>query len=254
VPELNVGGKSPDEVRAMFSRVAPRYDLANHLLSLGFDFRWRRAAARALPPLRDGEWVADCCAGTGDLALAFARAAPGARLVALDFAPEMLRRATAKAEPRRAACAQSAGQVAFVLADALALPLRDESLAAIGIAFGLRNLAEPARAIREMARVVRPGGRVIILEFALPEAGWWGSIYGLYLRRVLPVLARVVAPRSGDAYAYLAHSVEAFARRGEVCEQMRAAGLAGIRERPLTGGLVRLYVGGKPAAAAHGEA
>jgi demethylmenaquinone methyltransferase/2-methoxy-6-polyprenyl-1,4-benzoquinol methylase len=246
-PERNAGGKSPREVREMFARVARRYDLLNHLLSLGQDIRWRRAAAREVAGLvAEGEAaghgaatavLADLCAGTGDLALAFRTAAPKARVVALDFTPEML-----CLGPRKAAQA-GLGGICFALGDALRVPLRDASVAAAGVAFGIRNVADLDAALREMSRIVRPGGKVLILEFTRPRGRFFGPLYLFYFRRVLPLLGRVISRTSGDAYRYLPRSVSAFAGPEGMAERMRAAGLSGVRAVPLTCGVVHLYVG-----------
>jgi len=246
-PERNAGGKSPREVREMFARVARRYDLLNHLLSFGQDIRWRKAAAREAARAV-GEWdaakhgaatavLADLCAGTGDLALAFQAAAPKARVVALDFTPEML-----CLGPRKAAQA-GLGGICFVLGDALRVPLRDGSVAVAGVAFGIRNVADLDAALREMSRIVRPGGKVLILEFTRPRGRFFGPLYLFYFRRVLPLLGRLVSWTSGDAYRYLPQSVGAFAGPEEMAERMRAAGLSDVRAVPLTCGVVHLYVG-----------
>ena len=239
-PERNAGGKSPREVREMFARVARRYDLLNHLLSFGQDIRWREVAAREVAGAGEGggrEVLADLCAGTGDLALAFQAVAPKARVVALDFTPEML-----CLGPRKAAKA-ALGGICFALGDALRVPLRDASVAAAGVAFGIRNVADLDAALREMSRIVRPGGKVLILEFTRPRGRFFGPLYLFYFRRVLPLLGRAISWTSGDAYRYLPQSVSAFAGPEEMAERMRAAGLSDVRATPLTCGVVHLYVG-----------
>lgn len=246
----NAGGKTPREVREMFGRVVRRYDFLNHLLSLGLDRRWRRLAARELSGTAAGEWTLDCCAGTGDLALAFHRAAPQARILALDFTHAMVCRGAAKS-PRAGRSAGSgrrhnaATPLCFGLADALALPLRDDSMAAAGIAFGLRNVADPVKAIGELARVVRPGGKVLVLEFSMPAGRFFGLLYRFYFHRVLPRVADWLTRGAGDAYRYLPDSVDAFVSPKGVARLLRDAGMAEVRAMSLAGGAVHLHVGRK---------
>jgi demethylmenaquinone methyltransferase / 2-methoxy-6-polyprenyl-1,4-benzoquinol methylase len=234
---LNAGGKSPREVRAMFARVARRYDLLNHLLSFGRVRAWRRAAAREAAGLGAGDVLADLCTGTGDLALALSRVAPEASVIALDFTPEMLRYGAEKAARRRCA------RVSFALGDALALPLSDNCAALASVAFGIRNVADLSGALREMARVVRPGGKVLILEFTRPASRVFGPLYMCYFRHALPIIGRIMAAAAGDAYRYLPQSVQAFAGSEEMTARMRAAGLAEVRAIPHTCGIVHMYVG-----------
>ena len=233
----NAGEKSPQEVREMFARITRRYDFLNHLLSLGMDIRWRVTAAREVSHLKAGDLIADLCTGTGDLALAFSRAAPGLRVLALDFTPEMV------AIGSRKAARSKAGKVVFGIADTLALPLRDDSLAAAGVAFGIRNVGDLDRGLRELARVVRPGGKVLILEFTLPSGRLFGPLYLFYLRRILPLIARIFAWVAGDAYRYLPKSIQAFAGPEEMTQRLQAVGLQEVRAVPLTFGTVHLYVG-----------
>ena len=191
------------EVRAMFDRIAPRYDLLNRAMTAGLDGRWRRAAAAAAD-LAAGDRALDCCTGTGDLALELApRVTRLGRVVGLDFAEEMLGRARAKAEARGL-------PVEFVQGDALALPFDDGSFDAATVAFGVRNVSDLDGGLAEMARVVRPGGRVVILEITTPRR--LRRFYEVWFDRVVPRLGRVLG-RDGAAYSYLPASVRRFPER-----------------------------------------
>lgn len=236
----NAGGKSAEDVRAMFARVAPRYDFLNHALSLCQDFRWRRAAARELSSLKTDSPIADVCAGTGDLGFAFLRARPQARVIALDFTQEMLLRGLAKSAHN------TDRTVFFARGDALRLPLRDRSCAASAVAFGIRNVTDLDRGLRELHRILEPGGKALILEFTKPPGRLFGPLYLFYFRHILPVLGRLLSWRSGDAYTYLPASVAAFAGPLEMKDRMQAAGFADVRATPLTFGVVHLYVGVRP--------
>ena len=217
------------EVRRMFASVAPRYDRANHLLSLGIDHWWRRAAVK-LAGVGPGSRVLDVCAGTGDLAVALAKT--GARVVGSDFCPEML----AGAAPKRV----RGEELPWLAADAMQLPFADASFDAVTVAFGIRNVADPVVALRDMARVTRPGGRVVVLEFARPRWPLVGRAYLFYFRRVLPTLGGwITGERS--AYEYLPNSVMAFPERDDFLQLMRRAGLESPRYRILTGGIAALY-------------
>ena len=220
----------------MFAGVAPRYDLGNRLLSFGRDRSWRRAAALAAA-LRPGERALDACAGTGDLASELA--ARGARVVALDFCPEMIARGSGRAARARAS-------FRFVLGDVLSLPFPAETFEVATIAFGLRNLAEPLLGLRELKRVLRPGGRLVVLEFADPSPGLFGSLYRAYARRLLPVLGGWITGRR-EAYEYLPRTVFAFGGGGAVARAMEGVGLSPVTVRSLTGGIVACVRGVKGA-------
>lgn len=223
--------RDPSAVRGMFDRISRRYDLVNTVLSGGTDQRWRRAAAAAAG-IGPGGSAVDVACGTGALTRALAdRAAPGGNVVGVDFSPGMLERA------RR----RSPG-LAFIEGDALSLPFGDAEFDAATIAFGLRNLADPGRGLAEMARVVRPGGRLVVLEFLRPPGGFVGRAYRLYLTRMLPVVGARV---SGDAaaYRYLSETVDAYLAPGEMTDLAVAAGWHEPVIRKLNLGTVALVVG-----------
>ena len=210
----------------MFGRVARRYDLANHLLSGGLDFWWRRRAAeivRQWQPRR----VLDLATGSGDLALTIARKLPEAKITGADFSPEMLAAARAK------------GLTNTVVADALHLPFGDASFDAVTVAFGLRNMADWGAALAEMARVLVPGGHLLVLDFSLPR-GPLRPLYRFYLHRCLPFVAGLVT-RQKEAYDYLGASIEKFPSGEEMCELIRRGGFAEATAQPLSGGVVTIY-------------
>lgn len=227
-------GRLPaDEVRAMFDRIAPRYDLLNRAMTAGIDGGWRRAAAAAAD-LAAGDRALDVCTGTGDLALELAGRVTGlGEVVGVDFAPAMVARARAKAAARGRA-------IDFRVADALDLPFPDGAFDAATVAFGIRNVADLDAGLGEMARVVRPGGRVVVLEIAAPAR--LRRFYGLWFDRVVPRLGRVLG-RDGAAYAYLPASVRRFPEPPALAGRMAAAGLSDVRWRPLAFGIVTLHRG-----------
>jgi demethylmenaquinone methyltransferase/2-methoxy-6-polyprenyl-1,4-benzoquinol methylase len=232
--------KSSDRVRQMFGRIAGRYDLLNHLLSLGIDRYWRRRTVRLVAPSGPRP-ILDVCTGTGDLALAYDRAAAGrTQIVAADFCHEML--AIGRQKAHRAG---ADSRIAFVEADAQSLPLPGDTFQIVCVAFGLRNVADTNRGLAEMARVCAPGGRVAVLEFSTPTRQPFKAIYGWYFRHVLPRIGSLFARNSGGAYAYLPDSVGEFPQGDALLDRMRAAGLSELRSYPLTLGVATLYVGTK---------
>lgn len=239
VPARNAGGKSGAEVREMFSRVARRYDFLNHFLSLGLDIHWRAVAAREVKHLTAADTIADLCTGTGDLAIMLKKAAPESRVVALDFTPQMVAFGPPKAARKKLT------NITFGIGDSLSLPLRDNSVAAASVGFGIRNVSDLDRGLREMIRVVRPGGKVLVLEFTKPSGRVFGPAYMFYFRHVLPMFGRLIAATAGDAYKYLPQSVQAFAGPEEMTGRMRALGLTDVRAVAMTFGVVHLYVGVK---------
>ena len=224
----------PDQVRAMFDRISPAYDRMNRLMSLGMDGSWRALAVRA-SGVAPGDAALDVCCGTGDLAIELLDAvSTRGRVVGLDFSEAMLDAARRKSS-----------QVEWVRGDALALPFPDGGFAAATIGFGMRNLADPLRGFAELARVVRPGGRVVCLELTDPPA-WAAPFARLWTDRAVPLLGRLVA-RETDAYRYLPASVHRFPPADELAAVMGRAGLRRVRYRRLSGGAVAVHVGTVPA-------
>ncbi len=229
-PSRTPGGRDPAAVRAMFDRIARRNDLLNAVLSFGADARWRRRAARVADPGRSGRAL-DVACGSGRLALELGRLASAGLVVGLDFSPRMLEVAARAAPGPR-----------YVRGDALALPFPEGSFDAVTVAFGLRNLADPERGLREMLRVLRPGGRAVVLEFVRPGRGPVGRAYRAYLRHLLPRIGGWV---SGDrqAYRYLSDTVDAYLAPGELVGLAAAAGWREPRIELLTLGTVGLLTG-----------
>lgn len=221
-------------IQRMFAEVAPGYDRANRVLSLGIDVWWRRQTVRMVG-VRRGEHGLDVCAGTGDLSFALQRA--GASMIGADFCAPMLVRAFVKGARRGAA-----GPV-FLAADAMSLPFATGTFDFTTVAFGIRNVADPVVALREMARVVKPGGRVVVLEFTKPRVPILGPAYRFYFKRILPKLGSWIGGAKNDAYRYLHDSVQAFPERDAFLELMRAAGLSAPRLQLLTGGIAAIYRG-----------
>ncbi|HEX5556470.1 MAG TPA: bifunctional demethylmenaquinone methyltransferase/2-methoxy-6-polyprenyl-1,4-benzoquinol methylase UbiE [Gaiellales bacterium] len=224
----------PDQVRAMFDRITPAYDRMNRLMSLGMDGSWRALAVRA-SGAAPGDAALDVCCGTGDLAIELLDAvSTRGRVVGLDFSEAMLDAARRKSS-----------QIEWVRGDALALPFADGEFAAATIGFGMRNLADPLRGFAELARVVRPGGRVVCLELTDPPA-WAAPFARLWTDRAVPLLGRLIA-RETDAYRYLPASVHRFPPADELAAVMSRAGLRRVRFRRLSGGAVAVHVGTVPA-------
>jgi len=232
--------KSAAKIAGMFDAIAARYDVLNHLLSAGIDRRWRRRAIRSLH-LTGRERVLDVCTGTADLAVAARTARPGAaRVVGVDFAGSML--AVGQRKLRAAALVDA---VALVRGDATRLPVASASIDAATIAFGIRNVEDPAAAVAELARVLKPDGRVAILEFAIPRAAVLRTIYLLYFNHILPRVGRLIS-RHHAAYEYLPASVGAFAAPDEFVKILRHGGFDEVAAVPLTFGIVFLYSARNP--------
>lgn len=249
--------KRPGDVAAMFDSLADRYDLLNDVLSMGQDRRWRRAVARAVGA-GPGQRVLDIAAGTGTSSRAFTGS--GARCVACDFSLGMLqvgaRRARAAGAGRAAGSAagtgsaegaggaagtgSAAGAVSFVAGDALRLPFRDESVDAVTISFGLRNLADPDAGLAEMLRVTRPGGRLAVCEFGHLPGRRLNAAYERYLAAVLPLVAQRLSGNA-EAYDYLRESIRAWPAQLELARRIAEAGWTGVRWQNLTLGVVALH-------------
>jgi demethylmenaquinone methyltransferase / 2-methoxy-6-polyprenyl-1,4-benzoquinol methylase len=232
--------KSGERVQQMFGEIAPRYDFLNHLLSLNVDRYWRWRTVRIVRAEADRP-ILDVCAGTGDLAFAFYRRTRGtAPVVATDFCPQMLE--IGEAKKRKAGI--DAG-ITFVEADAQQLPFDNDYFQIVAVAFGLRNVSDTDRGLREMTRVCQPGGQVAVLEFSMPQRQPLRALYGWYFRHVLPRVGQWLTRNRHDAYNYLPSSVGEFPSGEALAARMRAAGLGTVTLYPLTGGIATLYVGRK---------
>ena len=222
---VETGRLPADAVRSMFDRIAPVYDAMNRAMTLGLDQRWRRATVAAA--VRPGDRVLDACCGTGDLAIAAHRA--GGRVTGVDFSEPMLARARRKA-----------AVVEWVRGDALTLPFAAEAFDVATVGFGVRNLDDLERGLAELRRVLRPGGRLGILEITRPR-GVLAPFYGLWFDRLVPLLGRLLP--GGSAYTYLPASVRGFPGPDELAELLRAAGFTDVDYRLFAGGIVALHVG-----------
>lgn len=226
------------QVRTIFSEIAPRYDLLNHVLSLNIDRRWRRQAVDRLqvPSREPAAWVLDACAGTFDLSLEVAeREGFEGRVVASDFAQPMLAEGLEKIEHH---------PVAAVCGDTLRLPFLDASFHRVTVGFGVRNLADLDRGLAEFVRVLRPEGRLVILEFTTPPNRFMRGLYLFYFQRILPLVGRLVSGHPW-AYTYLPASVKEFPGPGDLAERMRQAGFHRVEWEYLTGGIAALHMGVK---------
>ena len=219
----------------MFDAIAPRYDLLNSVLSAGIDRRWRARAIRSLQ-LTGRETLLDVCTGTADVAL---EGRVAARVLGVDFAAAMLARGL-----RKVRAAGQSGRVALVRGDAMRLPVPDSCVDAVTIAFGIRNVQQPSIACAEMARVLRPGGRLAILEFGVPRIPGIRTLYLWYFKYLLPLVGKAVSGHN-SAYSYLPASVGSFPPPAEFMGVLRAAGFTDVRADPLTLGIVYLYTGRK---------
>jgi demethylmenaquinone methyltransferase/2-methoxy-6-polyprenyl-1,4-benzoquinol methylase len=215
----------------MFGSIARRYDLANHVLSCGADFYWRNRAAQVVARWESKE-VVDLATGTGDLALAIQHKIPKARIIGVDFLPEMLEVASRK------------GLRQIIVADAMKLPFTDSSFDCVTIAFGLRNVKDWAAALREMARILRRDGLLLVLEFSLPHFPILRTAYRVYLHRFLPILGSLIT-RQKKAYAYLGESIEEFPSGEAMVQLVEANGFCNASAQPLSGGIATIYTAEK---------
>ncbi len=226
-------------VREIFATIPGRYDFLNHLLSLRRDIAWRRFAVRRMRFFNTFRFL-DVATGTADLAIEAARQHPEIRIAGIDFVREMLAPGRQKITERGLA-----GRIRLIQADAMTLPFPDGSFDAVGIAFGIRNMPDRLRALREMRRVLVPGGRVYILEMNAPPDRFRRGVFAPYLNRVLPGIARLFS-RNPAAYLYLVDSVFHFPPSGVFMEMMAEAGFGGLERHPLTLGITNLYIGRRP--------
>ncbi|MBM4338901.1 MAG: bifunctional demethylmenaquinone methyltransferase/2-methoxy-6-polyprenyl-1,4-benzoquinol methylase UbiE [Deltaproteobacteria bacterium] len=226
----------PESIRNLFNNIAPTYDLLNHLLSMRRDVYWRKMAVREFKGANG--WMLDIATGTGDVAIEMIQQENhGRKVFGFDFSEPMIRRAHEKLSEKGLL-----QKVAIGLGDALSLPFRKNSFNGVMIAFGLRNIVEKEQAVSEMVRVVRPGGRVVILEFTFPQKGVMKRLYPIYFKKILPWIGGWISGDRG-AYAYLPESVLHFRYAEEYEGLMRKSGLANVFSRPLTGGVASIISG-----------
>lgn len=229
------GRPTDEKVRGIFSRIAPGYDTFNRLASLGIDRSWRRATVEAAQ-LTPASRVLDLAAGTGDLSLALARQGRPAEVLATDFVPEMLEIGRRKAERYEGATC-----IEFQVADAQELPIPDDTFDAATVAFGVRNFPNRMANFTEVLRVLRPGGRYVVLEFSRPHNSLFRGFYHFYLRHVIPTVGALVA---GDkaSFVYLNDSIRQFPDQEALASELRCAGFSEVSYRNLTGGIVAIHV------------
>lgn len=222
----------PERVRTMFGSIARRYDLANHVLSCGIDFYWRRRVANIVAGWNP-QTVLDVATGTGDVAIALQKALPLAEITGVDVLPEMVGLAKRKGVRRT------------VVADAMNLPFADGSFDCLTIAFGLRNLVDWAAAVREFGRVLAPSGHLLVLEFSLPKTPLLRASYRFYLHRLVPLLGAAITGHRG-AYDYLGDSIEEFPSGQRMLRLLETNGFRNAKAEPLTAGIVTIYIADKP--------
>lgn len=234
--------KSGSRIRQMFGEIAGRYDFMNHFLSAGTDVYWRWQTVRMAKPFNASPLL-DVCTGTGDLAFAFRRqVGPEVRVFGTDFTHGMLKLAEKKREDRN---------VVFLEADTLSLPFPDDMFQVVSVAFGLRNVSSTIGGLKEMTRVCQPGGKVLVLEFSLPDNRVLSRTYQWYFRNVLPRLGQLLVRNRQAAYEYLPQSVSEFPSGAQLTGLMEEAGLERTSFRKLTGGIATVYLGHKPLKPAH---
>lgn len=232
--DLAPGRPSAERVRGIFSKIADKYDLFNALASLGIDRNWRTELVRACA-LTPSSRVLDLASGTGDVAFALANLGRPAEVVATDFVPEMLAVAERKAAER-----PPAAPVSFSVADAQELPFDDATFDVATVAFGVRNFPERGRNFAEVLRVLKPGGRYVILEFSRPPFAPWRGVYHVYLRHAIPAIGGVL---TGDraGFVYLNDSIRQFPAQPELAAELKAAGFSAVSWKDMSGGIVALH-------------
>ncbi len=240
--------KTGSRVKQMFGEISGRYDLLNHLLSGGVDYYWRWRTVRKCNPEGDAP-ILDVCTGTGDLALAYWKRGQGKiEVQATDFTPEMLVLARIKRDKQIGKAIAAGGKpLEFGEADTQELPYPDDRFQIVSVAFGLRNVSDTQRGLKEMLRVCRPGGRVAVLEFSVPRNRFFRAFYLWYFKNILPLIGQLVARNQQSAYNYLPASVSEFPHGQALAEIMTACGMTNVTFTPLTFGISTLYIGRKPA-------
>lgn len=230
---LSTDRKRAHRISTMFDRIAPTYDLLNHVLSANIDKRWRKRAVKMLA-LSGSERVLDACSGTGDQAIAL-KAAGAGEVVGTDFAPEMIRIAKEKAGER----------IEFHVADTTQLPFEDASFDVATVSFGVRNLEDLDGGFRDLQRVLRPGGRLMVLEFSQPPNPVFRGLYYLYFMIILPIIGNLVSGGADNAYAYLPRSVLAFPGPEKLASRMKKAGFETVDIETLTFGIACIHIATK---------
>jgi demethylmenaquinone methyltransferase/2-methoxy-6-polyprenyl-1,4-benzoquinol methylase len=224
----------------MFGAIAPVYDTLNHLLSFNVDRYWRWRTTRIAPPKGTAP-ILDVCTGTGDLALAYQKAARSAPIFGSDFCGDMLVLANRKTRPQR-----KTEQIKFIQADTQQLPFPDNYFQIVCVGFGLRNVTNTDRGLAEMTRVARPGGKVVVLEFSKPRNSLFNRFYQWYFQYVLPLIGQTISRSREQAYQYLPSSVQEFPDGEALLDRFRQQGLINCKWHPLTFGIASIYVGEKP--------
>ena len=249
-PYLN---KEQQKIRSLFDRIAVRYDMLNHLLSMNMDKGWRRRAIRALEPRVGGSYL-DCCTGTGDLVFTLADTLDASsrstgpdhaqsQLIGCDFSTEMIAMATQKRAARESAASSQSALPSFLAGDALRLPFPSQSFDGVTVGFGIRNVEDLPRALSELTRVLRPGGRLVLLEFTEVRNRVLRPFVNLYNARVVPFVGNLLSRSSDRAYSYLNESIGEWERGDGLATKMREAGLENVEWRALFPSNVALHVG-----------
>jgi demethylmenaquinone methyltransferase/2-methoxy-6-polyprenyl-1,4-benzoquinol methylase len=236
--------KSGQRVRRMFGEISSRYDFMNHFLSGGVDYFWRWVTVRTIPPTGDAP-ILDVCTGTGDLAFSWWKKAGGrVAVIGTDFTPEMLQLANEKRDRKK--IGENQQPITFLEADTQQLPFPADHFQIVSVAFGLRNVSDTDAGLKEMIRVCKPGGSVVVLEFSLPKNRVFRSAYLWYFKNVLPKLGQLLARNKQSAYNYLPDSVSEFPYGKVLADRMQMCGLETVKWKALTFGISTLYYGRKP--------